>query len=361
MPKRSYGTGRAFKRKRRISGKPVTDKFYSIQFRSNGRMITESAKTEDYQEALELLEQRRQEIAEDLPKRSETTFADVMQILADNYRINGKAQGLKRLENTRLPRLLVFFRGKLAHEVTDALLVKYQAYRRGQGAAAASVNRELAAVHRAYVLARKQQVVAVVPTFDRLTESSPRQGFFAKTDLDAIKAHLPSHLRELAEIAYITGWRLHSELLTREWQDVDFQAGTMTLYVGQGKDRNVGRVFPLVPQLREALERQRIYVDGREKVSGRKIKWVFARPNALRVKSIRNAWVKACKVSKVARMVHDFRRTAVRNLELAGVPRPAAMQMVGHKTEEMYRRYTIVDKRMMDHAADLLQKFQEAQ
>jgi integrase len=60
-------------------------------------------------------------------------------------------------------------------------------------------------------------------------------------------------------------------------------------------------------------------------------------------------------------MVHDFRRTAVRNLELAGVPRPAAMQMVGHKTEEMYRRYTIVDKRMMDHAADLLQKFQEAQ
>jgi hypothetical protein len=37
-----------------------------------------------------------------------------------------------------------------------------------------------------------------------------------------------------------------------------------------------------------------------------------------------------------------LRRSAVRNLERAGVPRATAMKLVGHKTEAIYRRYAIV-------------------
>ena len=51
---------------------------------------------------------------------------------------------------------------------------------------------------------------------------------------------------------------------------------------------------------------------------------------------------------------HDFRRTAVRNLERAGVPRSVAMQMVGHKTEAIYRRYAIVSDADLRAAADKL-------
>jgi len=47
------------------------------------------------------------------------------------------------------------------------------------------------------------------------------------------------------------------------------------------------------------------------------------------------------------RIPHDFRRTAVRNLERAGVSRSDAMAMVGHKTESIYRRYAISDEKSM--------------
>ena len=55
-----------------------------------------------------------------------------------------------------------------------------------------------------------------------------------------------------------------------------------------------------------------------------------------------------------------FGRTAVRNLERAGVSRSDAMKMVGHKTESIYRRYAISDERSMRESAGKLDKFHAA-
>ena len=42
--------------------------------------------------------------------------------------------------------------------------------------------------------------------------------------------------------------------------------------------------------------------------------------------------------------IHDFRRTAARNLSRAGVRRDVAKSITGHLTDSMFSRYNITDE-----------------
>jgi integrase len=149
-----------------------------------------------------------------------------------------------------------------------------------------------------------------------------------------------------------------SELLTRQWRHVDLTNGWLRLEPGESKT-DEGRDFPFTPHLQIVLETQRERVRELERATGRIIPSVFfhfgsearARPGSP-IKDFRGAWASACRAAGVpGRLVHDFRRTAVRNLERAGVPRSAAMKMTGHRSESVYRRYAITDSAMLQEAA----------
>ena len=58
---------------------------------------------------------------------------------------------------------------------------------------------------------------------------------------------------------------------------------------------------------------------------------------------------------------HDLRRTAVRNMERAGVSRSVAMKITGHKTEAVYRRYAIAVQRSLEEGLEKLAAFRAAQ
>ena len=129
-----------------------------------------------------------------------------------------------------------------------------------------------------------------------------------------------------------------------------------------GETKNAeGRQFPLTSALRTVLERQRARTLVIEKATRTIIPWLFHRAGHP-IKSFRRAWVTACTAAALSgRIPHDFRRTAFRNLERAGVPRSTAIKMVGHKTESIYRRYAIVDEAMLKEGAVKLQTLHDAQ
>ena len=88
-----------------------------------------------------------------------------------------------------------------------------------------------------------------------------------------------------------------------------------------------------------------------EQRAGRLVALVFHRDDD-RIRTFSRSWLSACTAAGVPdRIPHDFRRTAVRNLERAGVSRSTEMAMVGHKTESIYRRYAIVDAGVLREAA----------
>ncbi len=359
---RERGSGSLFREKYRDkrTGEIKVCRTWTMKLWVNGKPLKRSSGTTSRALASKQLEQWKAEVRQGayVPNADNTRFDDLAALLINEYRANAR-KSLDRVEDA-IDHLGEFFKGYRASAISTDRILTYVRQRQDQGAANATINRELAALKRMFRLGEKAGKVVRRPYIDMLQEHNARTGFFERDEFHAVLAHLPDDLKAVFEVAYITGWRVKSEILTRQWAHVDFQSGWLRLEPGETKNKE-GRQFPLTPDLRAALERQRERTLAVEKVPGVCVPWLFHR-SGKPIKSFRRAWVTACKKAGVLdRIPHDFRRTAVRNLERAGVPRSTAMKMVGHKTESIYRRYAIVDEAMLKEGATKLQTLHDAQ
>jgi integrase len=342
-------------------GVPQTSTIWWIRYRDAARrMVRESSESTKRTESKRLLQRREGASAEGRPTSPRTEKVTVNELLDDlvaEYTANGR--GVDRLGYS-LAHLRPVFAMRRAMQVSTADVTAYIVARQEAKAANATINRELAALKRAYSLATQATPPKLHqrPYIPMLKEDNVRTGFFERDQFEAVLPHLPEALRPVARVAYITGWRMDDELFPLRWSQVDFKAGILRLDVGETKNDD-GRTFPMIPELRRCLEAQRTATQALQRRQGAVIPWVFHR-HGKPIKDLHKTWRTACaQAGCPGRIPHDFRRTAVRNLERAGVPRSAAMKMTGHKTESVYRRYAIVDEVMLHEAAAKLTAFSE--
>lgn len=159
-----------------------------------------------------------------------------------------------------------------------------------------------------------------------------------------MRAKLPENLRGVVTFAYLTGWRINSEVLPLQWLQVDRREKVVRLEPGATKNRK-GRTFPYgaLPELAAVIESQWAE-HKRLAAEGKLCPHVFHR-DGRRIKNLRGAWLAACDRAGVpGKLVHDFRRTAVRNLTRAGAPDTVAMKLTGHKTRTVFDRYNLTSE-----------------
>jgi integrase len=84
-----------------------------------------------------------------------------------------------------------------------------------------------------------------------------RQGFFEREQFEDVRTQLPEVLRPSVTFAYLTGWRIPSEVLRLKWARIDRVSAVIRLEPGETKDDS-GRTFPydLLPEFREVIEAQ---------------------------------------------------------------------------------------------------------
>ena len=87
---------------------------------------------------------------------------------------------------------------------------------------------------------------------------------------------------------------------------------------------------------------------------------VFTRPDGSRVRDFRKTWANACAAADLPDLLlHDLRRTGAPNLRRAGVQESIAMKIGGWKTNSVFRRYAITDRRDLAQAIRQLEEHEK--
>lgn len=381
-------------------------RFFWLQWYAQGRRFTESSKSEDEKVARRLLRKRLASVESgELSGGSRESLASLYATLERDYTINQR-KDLVNVKSRWENHLKPSFSGKFVSDVDAQLISEFIAKRQAEGAANATINRELAILKRCYKLAVKTGILKVgqQPYIGTLKERNVRKGFLKDEQYQALARETGKvglWLRAMFEVGYTYGWR-KSELLKLRVSQIDIGRREILLNPGETKT-DQGRGAPMTDRVLELMvasisgkkpddfvfTRQpatpagclfkypnsrfwwfRLDYEGRHfrestkketEKEAQKILDSYIRdlPPAepRQVCDFRDDWDRVTAAAGVPGLLfHDLRRTGVRNMRRNGISEKVAMTISGHKTRSVFERYNIVDPNDLSEAGRIMNK-----
>jgi integrase len=213
----------------------------------------------------------------------------------------------------------------------------------------ASINRRTEVLSATFRLAIREKKLTEMPYIRGLSETgNGRQGFTVRQQLDRVIANLPEHLRDVVLFCFLSSWR-KGEVLSLTWTNVAGDA--IRLRAENSKEREA-RSLALEGELAEIIERRLALRDG---------PLVFHRQGKP-IRSFRKRWARVCRLAGIPELlVHDLRRSGVRDMICSGVSPHVAMSISGHKTDSMLKRYAIISESDQREALRRTEEFRKAE
>lgn len=357
MSDRTRGSGSVYRRTKRGVESP---NWYISFYDRNMRQICECTKQPSKMVAESRLRERLAEVAKGVPveQSRKLRYEDIRDSLLTEYKNNKVGLATRRKKIYGMDYLDEFFANILVVNINTPLLREFVAkmqsaelqktvyqklkstdQRTIKGASNATINRVLALLRRMVNIAREDGHIQACPKFPMMHEDNVRTGFVEAEDFKTLLTHVPVYLRPLILFLFTTGCRVGAAKEIT-WGMVSRDARSFMLPAGIVKNKTPINL-PLTQELTDILLKQ-------FRKTGSP---VFDSTN------LRKEWDNATTAfGRPDLLIHDLRRSGVRNLIMAGVPEVVAMSISGHKTADVFRRYAIVSPTQAQDAMDKVQK-----
>jgi len=338
--------------------------YYWMYWYVNGKINRKSTMTKQKRKAQKIAKQQERELEKQkgIIGYDKITLEDLKEEVLNDYEINARRS--IEIAKMRLNHLINFWgQEKKVIDINEQEISKYIKHRlkhknnRNENIKVSTINRELAALRFGFNVLMKKKMIGDKPNIISMREDNVRIGFFEHWEYKRLLEHASEHIKPIIRFLYRTGWRME-EVLKLRWDYVDIDNGIILLPPQLSKN-NDGRTFYLDEDLKGMFRKLWEAHFNNRLNKGADVPYVFTNKHGTdRIKSFRTAWHVSCERAGLKnKMIHDFRRTAVRNLVRSGVPERVAMAITGHRTRSVFERYNIVSDTDLRQAVEKQQAY----